>query len=372
MMGIAFIGGGRACPTSRRRRIGRRRSSKDRQTDRQEIRRQGRRGRRRQHGGDPRRFRIDDRVDYSAAAFKKIDAQAGADRAAQRFAVGGDVPDRWFVGAAASSTASISRHGRQALPRRDDRRSAGLPGTGLFMPAGTAGSRTKACSGAPCRSSIPTSVPAAWNARWSARMRRSRTRCMTSTNCCSPASTQLDITEAQREAMRGQVIFGVTEGGARGVPPEQDAARFPRTRRRSAGKMPTGRRRCWANFTKLVDVLADVSGRQDASVLRCDGEKAAGTGGLFAANIDPWKCTGCLECVDVCGPEGARPKPASRTRRCCRPCSLFRLHEQDAEHAGTLRRRRHRTRRRIKRLLLDRANYYSTTGGHGGCAAAAK
>ena len=27
-----------------------------------------------------------------------------------------------------------------------------------------------------------------------------------------------------------------------------------------------------------------------------------GTGGLFAAAVDPWKCTGCLECIDVCGP----------------------------------------------------------------------
>ena len=26
------------------------------------------------------------------------------------------------------------------------------------------------------------------------------------------------------------------------------------------------------------------------------------SGGLFSAAIDPWKCTGCLECVDVCGP----------------------------------------------------------------------
>ena len=32
-------------------------------------------------------------------------------------------------------------------------------------------------------------------------------------------------------------------------------------------------------------------------------EKAnPGSGGLFSATIDPWKCSGCLECIDVCGP----------------------------------------------------------------------
>ena len=96
-------------------------------------------------------------------------------------------------------------------------------------------------------------------------------------------------------------------------------------------------------------------------------EKATpGTGGLFAANIDPWKCTGCLECVDVCGPKALVP------------------HEQDAALLSTLQRRFDFMSKlpntparfvddaiepggEIKRLLLDRSNYYSTTGGHGGC-----
>ena len=31
-----------------------------------------------------------------------------------------------------------------------------------------------------------------------------------------------------------------------------------------------------------------------------------GSGGLFSVAIDPWKCSGCLECIDVCGPGALR------------------------------------------------------------------
>ena len=39
-----------------------------------------------------------------------------------------------------------------------------------------------------------------------------------------------------------------------------------------------------------------------------------GTGGLFSATIDPWKCTGCLECIDVCGPGALTAAGAGRRR----------------------------------------------------------
>ncbi|MCL2470790.1 MAG: 2-oxoacid:acceptor oxidoreductase family protein, partial [Propionibacteriaceae bacterium] len=31
-------------------------------------------------------------------------------------------------------------------------------------------------------------------------------------------------------------------------------------------------------------------------------KKEPGTGAMYSVVIDPWKCTGCLQCVDVCGP----------------------------------------------------------------------
>ncbi len=36
-------------------------------------------------------------------------------------------------------------------------------------------------------------------------------------------------------------------------------------------------------------------------------KETPGSGGLFAATIDPWKCTGCLECIEVCGPGALTP-----------------------------------------------------------------
>ena len=96
-------------------------------------------------------------------------------------------------------------------------------------------------------------------------------------------------------------------------------------------------------------------------------EKAhPGSGGLFSATIDPWKCTGCLECVDVCGPHAlvareqdealldtlqARFDFVSRL-----PNTPARYTEGAVDDDGD-----------TKRLMLDRNNYYATTGGHGAC-----
>lgn len=96
-------------------------------------------------------------------------------------------------------------------------------------------------------------------------------------------------------------------------------------------------------------------------------EKAIpGTGGLYSVNIDPWKCSGCLECVDVCG-SGAlsaqRQDPAvleslkkefeflSRTHN-----TPMRFWEKATERGGD-----------AKRLILNRDNYYAMSGGHGAC-----
>jgi len=95
-------------------------------------------------------------------------------------------------------------------------------------------------------------------------------------------------------------------------------------------------------------------------------QAVSGTGGLYSVNIDPWKCSGCLECVDICG-SGA-----------------LSAQRQDAQVLETLKQeftflsRTHNTPLRFwekvmdrggdaKRLLLDRDNYYTLSGGHGAC-----
>ena len=81
------------------------------------------------------------------------------------------------------------------------------------------------------------------------------------------------------------------------------------------------------------------------------------------AAIDPWKCSGCLECLEVCGPHALVER------------------QQDAALLDTLQARFEflgrlpNTPARFieganvpaKRLILDHKNYYSITGGHGAC-----
>ncbi|MDR1633807.1 MAG: 2-oxoacid:acceptor oxidoreductase family protein [Bifidobacteriaceae bacterium] len=91
-----------------------------------------------------------------------------------------------------------------------------------------------------------------------------------------------------------------------------------------------------------------------------------GRGSLFSAVVDPWKCTGCLQCVDVCGPSAlvavdqtAAVADALETRferLTALPPTPKRFLAGSAQTDGD-----------IKRLLLDHDTYYAMTGGHGAC-----
>ncbi|MDR2347637.1 MAG: 2-oxoacid:acceptor oxidoreductase family protein, partial [Bifidobacteriaceae bacterium] len=99
-----------------------------------------------------------------------------------------------------------------------------------------------------------------------------------------------------------------------------------------------------------------------------DSAEAAepGSGTLWSAVVDPWKCTGCLQCVDVCGPGAltAEDQDLALTelletrfeRLAALPASPKRLLAGATEADGD-----------FKRLLLDRDYYYAMTGGHGAC-----
>jgi pyruvate-ferredoxin/flavodoxin oxidoreductase len=91
-----------------------------------------------------------------------------------------------------------------------------------------------------------------------------------------------------------------------------------------------------------------------------------GSGTLWSAVVDPWKCTGCLQCVDVCGPGAltALEQDASLAdllqdrfeRLTTLPPSPKRLLRGATEADGD-----------FKRLLLSHDYYYAMTGGHGAC-----
>ncbi|WP_028863764.1 2-oxoacid:acceptor oxidoreductase family protein [Psychromonas aquimarina] len=91
-----------------------------------------------------------------------------------------------------------------------------------------------------------------------------------------------------------------------------------------------------------------------------------GSGGLFSVAVDPDKCSGCMECVEVCGPnalEKVRQSSELNTRMhqffdtlAAMPSTPVRFIEQAAQSSAE-----------AKRLLLDRNNYYAMSSGHGAC-----
>ena len=95
-------------------------------------------------------------------------------------------------------------------------------------------------------------------------------------------------------------------------------------------------------------------------------KKQPGTGAMYSVVIDPWKCTGCLQCVEVCGPGALTavpqtddliaPMEATFDRLTQLPNTPARFTADSTAPGGD-----------IKRLLLDHDNYYTMPGGHGAC-----
>lgn len=239
-----------------------------------------------------------------------------------------------------------------------------LPGAGLFMPAGTAATKDKGLF----RRTVPNFDP------------QLCTGCMECAIVCPDAAIpntvheihdllraaigEIDVPEAQRTLLREQV-YALAEGVRSAYRERKDTPAF-HDLVAEAGARVTDNPSLRKAIGVLAAELADYPVARTRPFLDAMEKQAPGSGGLFAVNIDPWKCTGCLECIDVCGPNALTP------------------HEQDAEAMDVLGERfaflskLPNTPVRFmagatdsggdtKRLLLDRNNYYATTGGHGGC-----
>ncbi|MDR1791487.1 MAG: 2-oxoacid:acceptor oxidoreductase family protein [Propionibacteriaceae bacterium] len=95
-------------------------------------------------------------------------------------------------------------------------------------------------------------------------------------------------------------------------------------------------------------------------------KETPGSGALYSVVVDPWKCTGCLQCVEVCGPHALTAveqdyevldELAARFEQfTLLPNTPRRFTESAIKPGGDL-----------KRVLLDHEHYYALTGGHGAC-----
>lgn len=240
-----------------------------------------------------------------------------------------------------------------------------LPGTGLFMPAGSAGAKDKGLF----RRTVPEFKSDLC------------TGCMECALVCPDAAIpnvvhdihellltaikQLDITPAQAEAMRGHV-YALAEAVRENYRQSKQARPFHELFAEAATHLETDNVTLLRNFSKLIDVLALYPVARTRPFFDAMEKAKAGSGGLFAANIDPWKCSGCLECIEVCGP--------AALVACEQDGALLQTLQQRFDFMGKLPNTPARfvdgaikPDGEIKRLLLDRANYYSTTGGHGAC-----
>ena len=240
-----------------------------------------------------------------------------------------------------------------------------LPGAGLFMPPGSATFKDKGLF----RRTVPIFDPDPC------------TGCLECALVCPDAAipntvhelhdllltaiAQVDATPAQIEALTHEV-YGLAERVRDAYRHTKDHLPFHEAVARAAGGIGDDQPSLQRNLAKVVDVLATYPVARTRPFFDAMESEQPGTGGLFAATIDPWKCTGCLECVEVCGPGALTSRdqdPGTLTMLQDRfefltkaPNTPDRYFEGAVDPGGD-----------TKRLILDHDNFYATTGGHGGC-----
>ena len=307
------------------------------------------------------------RVDYDAPEFLAIDQEPAPLRTRRTAAVSASM--------CPSSTASGSSglfdpaYFDDIIARPFSDGSIGeapvLPGVGLFIPAGTAAAKDKGLF----RRTVPT-----FNADLC-------TGCLECALVCPDAAIpntvheihdllltgikEIDATEPQREMLRGHV-YALAEIVRETYRQEKVARRFADLVAEAAATLDVDQPTLARNLDKLVATLAAYPVARTRPYFDAMEKAVPGTGGLFAATIDPWKCTGCLECVEVCGPGALTPADQDAEVLEARqvtfelmtklPNTPKRFFEGSTTPAGD-----------IKRLLLNHDNYYATTGGHGAC-----
>ncbi len=117
-------------------------------------------------------------------------------------------------------------------------------------------------------------------------------------------------------------------------------------------------------FARMTGALAAFPAVKTRLFFEQMEKKQPGSGGLYSVVLDPWKCSGCLECMAVCS-SGALSQTvqteAVLEKLQTRFEFLTKTANTPARFTGKLKGPN------AKWLILDRENYYATTGGHGAC-----
>ena len=240
-----------------------------------------------------------------------------------------------------------------------------LPGTGMFMPAGSAAWKDKGLF----RRDVPLFEP------------QDCTGCMECTLVCPDAAIpntvhdihdllltgirQLELVEGQREAMR-PLVYQIAEGVRERYRASKDVSSFHEAVAAVVATMEPDSPTLARNLGKLADSMANFPVARTRPFFDLMEKDKPGTGGLYSVAIDPWKCSGCMECIDVCGPGALKPlvQDAALLETLQ---ERFEFLSKTANTPGRFVDSAIKPGGDVKRMMLDRANYYATTGGHGAC-----
>jgi pyruvate-ferredoxin/flavodoxin oxidoreductase len=306
------------------------------------------------------------RVDYDCPEFAALDAQP-IEKARRTVAISAGM---CRISGASPDSGFLDRgyyEDMMAAPFRDGTVAEApvLPGTGLFMPAGTAAWKDKGVF----RRDVPEFVAELC------------TGCMECTLVCPDAAIpntahdihdllftgirQLDLAGPQREELRAQV-YPLAEAAREAYRSSRESPPFHELVASAAAGLdaasPTVRR----NVGKLAQVLSQFPVARTKPFFDAMEKEKPGSGGLYSVAIDPWKCSGCMECIDVCGPGALRPRVQDE-QLLEELQERFHFLSQTANTPARFVDGAVRPDGDIKRMMLDRANYYATTGGHGAC-----
>ncbi len=242
-----------------------------------------------------------------------------------------------------------------------------VPGVGMFMPIASAAWRDKGLF----RLQVP---------KYTAHL---CTGCMECAVVCPDAAipntvheihdllltaiASLPVTEQQRELLSGQV-FPLTKSvrDAYRKLPSKDPKPFHEIVADAVALIETENLSLKRAFQQMVEALEGFPVVRTRPFFDVMEKSVPGSGGLYSVRVDPWKCSGCLECVDVCGP-GALSAVKQDTAMLNALQSSFQFLSRLPNTPSRFTENATQPGGDAKRLLLDHDNYYAMTGGHGAC-----